>query len=537
MHVLSHQTGPLYEFIVDRVNVGIFVLNEQMQIVLWNRFMEIHSRRKADSAMAQNLFDLFPELPRRRLERKIKNVFLLKNFAFTSWEQLPYLFRFPHNRPVTGGIDCMRQNCTMLPVKDPTGNVQYVCYMLFDVTDTSIYQTMLHETMGKLQEASDRDGLTGIFNRRYIETSLATALGRAQRYGERLALILIDIDHFKQGNDQHGHLAGDATIRRVCQVLGAGLRTADLLGRYGVTTVPRERLLKRLGTLLDNERVLGYVVIAPALLLLLVLVAYPFCIAVSLSVQDKVIGKPGIFVGLGNFVTLLSSQVFRQTLQNSFVFTIVSVTCKVVLGMALALLLNRSIRAKNFFRGAVLLPWIVPTALSTLAFLWIFDATYSIINWVLLRLGIIDQGILWLGKPYLAMLSVIFVNTWRGMPFFAISLLAGLVSIPQELYEAAKTDGAGPVAQFWYITLPMVKPVLMIVILFSTIFTFGDFNIVYVLTRGGPVNSTHLFATYAQQTGLMSARIGEGAAVSLFLFPILVVVIFLQLRFLRRQEY
>jgi multiple sugar transport system permease protein len=304
-----------------------------------------------------------------------------------------------------------------------------------------------------------------------------------------------------------------------------------------LTTVPRERLLKRLGTLLDNEQVLGYVVIAPALLLLLVLVAYPFCIAVSLSVQDKVIGKPGIFVGLGNFVTLLSSQVFRQTLQNSFVFTIVSVTCKVVLGMALALLLNRSIRAKNFFRGAVLLPWIVPTALSTLAFLWIFDATYSIINWVLLRLGIIDQGILWLGKPYLAMLSVIFVNTWRGMPFFAISLLAGLVSIPQELYEAARTDGAGPVAQFWYITLPMVKPVLMIVILFSTIFTFGDFNIVYVLTRGGPVNSTHLFATYAQQTGLMSARIGEGAAVSLFLFPILVVVIFLQLRFLRRQEY
>ena len=260
-----------------------------------------------------------------------------------------------------------------------------------------------------------------------------------------------------------------------------------------ITTVPREHPLKRLRTLLDNEQVLGYLVIAPALLLLLVLVAYPFCIAVSLSVQDKVIGKPGVFVGLGNFVTLLQSQVFRQTLQNSFVFTIASVTCKVVLGMALALLLNRSIRAKNFFRGAVLLPWIVPTALSTLAFLWIFDATYSIINWALLRLGIIDQGILWLGKPYLAMLSVIFVNTWRGMPFFAISLLAGLVSIPQELYEAAKTDGAGPVAQFWYITLPMVKPVLMIVILFSTIFTFGDFNIVYVLTRGGPVNSTHLF--------------------------------------------
>jgi multiple sugar transport system permease protein len=309
----------------------------------------------------------------------------------------------------------------------------------------------------------------------------------------------------------------------------------QLAGRVAVA--PRERFLKRVGTVFENENILGYLVIAPALLLLLVLVAYPFFIAISLSVQDKVVGKPGIFIGLKNFLTVLESQIFRQTLQNSFVFTIASVTLKVSLGMGLALLLNRSIRGKKFFRGAILLPWVVPTALSTLAFLWIFDATYSIINWILLRLGFIDQGILWLGKPHLAMLSVIIVNTWRGMPFFAISILAGLVSIPQELYEAAKTDGAGPVASFWHITLPMLKPVLLIVILFSTIFTFSDFNIVYVLTRGGPVNSTHLFATYAHQTGLVSARIGEGAAVSLFLFPILVLVIFFQLRLLRREEY
>jgi multiple sugar transport system permease protein len=309
----------------------------------------------------------------------------------------------------------------------------------------------------------------------------------------------------------------------------------QLAGRVAVA--PRARFLKRIGTVFENENVLGYLVIAPALLLLLVLVAYPFFIAIGLSVQDKVVGKPGIFVGLKNFLTALESQIFRQTLQNSFVFTLSSVTLKVVLGMGLALLLNRSIRGKKFFRGAILLPWVVPTALSTLAFLWIFDATYSIINWVLLRLGLIDQGILWLGKPHLAMLSVIIVNTWRGMPFFAISILAGLVSVPQELYEAAKTDGAGPLASFWHITLPMLKPVLLIVILFSTIFTFSDFNIVYVLTRGGPVNSTHLFATYAHQTGLVSARIGEGAAVSLFLFPILVLVIFFQLRLLRREEY
>ena len=304
-----------------------------------------------------------------------------------------------------------------------------------------------------------------------------------------------------------------------------------------VTTVPRESMLRRLKALFENEHVLGYLVIAPALVLLLVLVAYPFFIAVGLSVQDKIVGKPGVFVGIKNFFTLMESQIFRQTLQNSFVFTIASVTLKVALGMALALLLNRAVRAQKFFRGAILLPWIVPTALSTLAFLWIFDATYSIINWVLRFLGIIDAPIVWLGQPHLAMLSVIIVNTWRGMPFFAISILAGLVSIPQELYEAAKTDGAGPVAQFWHVTLPLLKPVLLIVVLFSTIFTFSDFNIVYVLTRGGPVNSTHLFATYAHQTGLVSARIGEGAAISLFLFPILVAVIYFQLRVLRREEY
>lgn len=304
-----------------------------------------------------------------------------------------------------------------------------------------------------------------------------------------------------------------------------------------VTAVPRKSVVKRLVALLENEQLLGYLVIAPALLLLLVLVAYPFFMAISLSVHDKLVGKPGIFVGLGNFWTLLDSQIFRQTLQNSFVFTICSVALKVALGMGLALLLNRSIRAQKFWRGAILLPWVVPTALSTLAFLWIFDATYSIINWVLRDLGLITQPILWLGKPFLAMTAVIFVNTWRGMPFFAISILAGLVSIPQELYEAAKTDGAGPLAQFWYVTLPLLRPVLMVVILFSTIFTFSDFNIVYVLTRGGPVNSTHLFATYAYQTGLVSARIGEGAAVSLFLFPVLVVVIYFQLRLLRREEY
>jgi multiple sugar transport system permease protein len=164
-----------------------------------------------------------------------------------------------------------------------------------------------------------------------------------------------------------------------------------------------------------------------------------------------------------------------------------------------------------------------------------FDSLYSVVNWTLVNLGILEVGPNWLGTPHLAKTAVITVNVWRGIPFFAITILAGLVSIPSDLYEAAKTDGAGPMAQFWYITLPMLKPVLAIVVLFSTIFTFSDFNIVYVLTRGGPINTTHLFATLANQIGLQSGKIGEGAAVSLFMFPILVMVVYFQLRFIRKE--
>jgi multiple sugar transport system permease protein len=203
--------------------------------------------------------------------------------------------------------------------------------------------------------------------------------------------------------------------------------------------------------------------------------------------------------------------------------------------MALALLLFRTVKFKKWVRGAVLLPWVIPTALSTLGWWWMFDSLYSVVNWTLIHLGIMQVGPNWLGTPYLAKSVVILVNIWRGLPFFAITLLAGLVSIPQELYEAAKTDGAGPIARFWYITLPMLKPVLVIVVLFSTIFTFSDFNIVYVLTRGGPINSTHLFATLANQIGLQSGKIGEGAAVSLYMFPILVMVVYFQLRLIRKE--
>jgi diguanylate cyclase len=230
---VADDATPLLDFIVDRAHVGIFVVNRDQEVVLWNQFMEIHSGRKAAEIVGKNLFDAFPELPRKWLERKVESVFILKNFSFTSWEQRPYLFRFDHNRPVTGGVDCMRQDCTLMPVKNAAGEVQYVCFTLFDVTDASIYQLQLQELTQQLKDASDHDGLTKLYNRRFIEETLDKEFSRARRYGHNLSLILTDIDFFKKVNDTHGHLAGDEVLRVIAQRLKACLRGSDILGRYG----------------------------------------------------------------------------------------------------------------------------------------------------------------------------------------------------------------------------------------------------------------------------------------------------------------
>ena len=301
---------------------------------------------------------------------------------------------------------------------------------------------------------------------------------------------------------------------------------------------PRLRGTARVRGWLDTESILGPVLVTPALLLLLLLVAYPFAMAVYWSLSDAFIGRPSHFIGLANFVNLWDSDAFRQTFQNAFVFTGVAVLFKVVMGIMLALLLNEQLWFKRMIRGAVLLPWVIPTALSTLGWWWMFNSLYSVINWTGIALGVMDPpGPNWLGQRYYAMAAVITVNIWRGLPFFAITILAALVAIPKELYEAAEADGAGANARFWHITLPLLKPVLAVVVLFSTIFTFSDFNIVYVLTRGGPINSTHLFATLSRVLGIDTGRIGEGAAVSLYLFPLLVFVVWAQLRFVRKQAY
>src|ERR1043165_309321 len=303
-----------------------------------------------------------------------------------------------------------------------------------------------------------------------------------------------------------------------------------------IVAVPRPRFRLRIGEWLNREGVLGPLFVAPALLLLLVLVAYPFGMAVYFSLSDAFIGRPSEFIGINNFVNLWESDAFRQPFQNAFVFTGISVAFKLVLGLTLALLLNQQLWFKRLIRGAVLLPWVIPTALSTLGWWWMFNSLYSVVNWVLIALNVVDApGPNWLGQKYYAMTAVVLVNIWRGLPFFSITILAGLVAIPKELYEAAEADGAGAMRRFWYVTLPMLMPVLAIVVLFSTIFTFSEFNIVYVLTHGGPINSTHLFATLSRQIGLESGQIGEGAAISLYLFPVLMFVVWAQLKSVRKE--
>lgn len=286
---------------------------------------------------------------------------------------------------------------------------------------------------------------------------------------------------------------------------------------------------------LKPEALTGYFLISPAVFLMLVLLAYPFVLAVWISLTDRVLGEPGKFIWLGNFLKLLQDKLFLETVWNSFVYTITTVFFKMLLGIILALLLNQDIPCRNLVRGLILMPWIVPTSLSVLTWLWMFDSLFSIVNYILLGAGLIAKKIPWLGDPFWAMVSVIIVNVWRGLPFFAVSFLAGLMTIPRELYEAAEVDGALRFRQFWHITLPLLQPVIAVVVLFSTIWTFADFQIVYILTHGGPINATQIFATMAYDVALVAGRIGEGSAISLFLFPALLVVIILMLRYLRRE--
>ncbi|HTR87228.1 MAG TPA: sugar ABC transporter permease [Reyranella sp.] len=287
---------------------------------------------------------------------------------------------------------------------------------------------------------------------------------------------------------------------------------------------------------LEDERWLAFVLLMPTALLLGLFIAYPFIEGVLLSLSDAKVGDNGHFVGLANFFKLWNDGIFWTSVWNTFWYTGVTTVFKLGLGLWLAMLLNRHFRGKAIIRAFILLPFIIPTVLSTFAWKWMFDPTFSVINWALLHLGLIHLPINWLGNPDLAMGSIMAVNIWRGVPFFAISLLAGLQTISPELNEAAAIDGARPWARFWYVTWPLLLPVTMVVMLFSVIQTFADFQLVYVMTGGGPANATHLFATYAYQIGIVSGLLSQGAAVSLAMFPFLFIIVVVQLLYIRRVE-
>src|ERR1700675_4208723 len=313
----------------------------------------------------------------------------------------------------------------------------------------------------------------------------------------------------------------------------SSMATIDAATRRAYVATPRRGPITRL---LEDERWLASCLLLPTVVLLGLFIAYPFVKGVMLSVTDAKVGVPGHFVGLANFDKLWHDDIFRVAVYNTFLYTFVTTIFKLVLGLWLALLLNRHFKGKAFVRAFILLPFIIPTVLSTFAWKWMFDPTFSVINWLLFHLGLIHGRINWLGDPDLAMISIIIVNIWRGVPFFAISLLAGLQTISPELSEAAAIDGAKPWQRFRHITWPLLLPVTMVVMLFSVIQTFSDFQIVYVMTGGGPANATHLFATYAYQIGIGTGLLSEGAAISLAMFPILFLVVIIQLLYIRRVE-
>jgi multiple sugar transport system permease protein len=287
---------------------------------------------------------------------------------------------------------------------------------------------------------------------------------------------------------------------------------------------------------LDRGSVFGWLMMAPPMLFLVALVGYPLVYGVLLSLQDRAVGKPAHFVGLRNFVTDFHDPIFWRVAINTFVYTGVATVLKMVGGLGLALAMNQHFKFKNIIRALLLLPFIVPTVLSTVAFMWMLDPAFSVINRVLIELGVPKPGPSWLGNPVLAMISVIMINTWRGLPFYGITLLAGLQTVPTELYEAATIDGAGGWQRFRFVTLPVIRPIVMIVTLFSVIFTFADFQLVYVLTHGGPQNATNLFATYAFDIGMGAGQLGLGASVALTMLPALALLIIAITLYLRKKS-
>jgi multiple sugar transport system permease protein len=296
----------------------------------------------------------------------------------------------------------------------------------------------------------------------------------------------------------------------------------------------QRRLVFRLA---DDRNVLGLAMMVPAAAFLLIFLAYPLGLGFWLGMTNASIEQPGRFVGFGNLVSLAHDPIFWLSVFNTLLYTVVASALKFALGLYLALLLNRRLPLKALVRAIVLLPFVTPTVLSAIAFWWIYDPQFSIISWSLTKLGLINQYIDFLGSPWNARWSVIAANVWRGIPFVAITLLAGLQTISPSLYEAATLDGAGPWQRFRFVTLPMLSPIIAVVMTFSVLLTFTDFQLIYAITRGGPINATQLMATLSYQRAITEGRLGEGAAIADAMVPFLLAAILFSYFGLQRRRW
>jgi multiple sugar transport system permease protein len=286
-----------------------------------------------------------------------------------------------------------------------------------------------------------------------------------------------------------------------------------------------------------NRNWLGAWFMLPAGALLILFLAYPLGLGVWLSFTDAKIGRSGVFIGTENYEWLWDDSIFWLSVFNTLLYTIVASIIKFAVGLYLALLLNENLPFKAILRAVVLIPFIVPTVLSAIAFWWIYDSQFSIVSWTLRHLGLIGSNIDFLGDLWNARWSVIFANIWRGIPFVAITLLAGLQTVSPSLYEAATIDGASAWQRFRYITYPLLTPIIAVVMTFSVLFTFTDFQLIWVLTRGGPVNATQLMATLSYQRAIIAGQLGEGAAISTAMIPFLLAAILISWFGLQRRRW
>ena len=295
----------------------------------------------------------------------------------------------------------------------------------------------------------------------------------------------------------------------------------------------------RFAYFLDREDWLGRIMISPAILYIAALIGFPFLLALYYSVSDITVGSESIkFIGLKNFQEIFDTPAFWLALRNTFIFAFASQAIVLVLAKVLALALLKDFRGKWIVRGLILLPWVAPISLGVIGWIWMLDSIYSVINWTLQAVGIFgpDTWPMWLGLPHLAMSSIITVHVWRMLPLATVILLAGLTSIPQDIEDAASVDGAGFWRRLFEITIPMLLPIMTVAVLFGLVFAFTDMIVIFVLTRGGPYDTTHVLASLAFFTGIEGGDVAEGAAIALFLLPLLVAVAILMLRLARRSE-